>query len=174
MCTVLDPGPAINSLQAQFHPHQSLGQALGPHLAAAVPRPYPDNYRLSPSPPIPNGQNHQNASNAHSPLAYSVPQAGESSASKRKHADTMMNGQLQKKRRDTDEGVDGFDSDMGPHGARHWTDDEKSKLFEWLMGPGQDDHWNALRATKNSCLREASPMHGSFPWLVNDRGTVRH
>lgn len=49
---------------------------------------------------------------------------------------------------------DGYDMDGGNAGAKHWTDDEKSRLFNWLMGPGQEDHWNALRATKNSCLRE--------------------
>ncbi|KIY71681.1 hypothetical protein CYLTODRAFT_435084 [Cylindrobasidium torrendii FP15055 ss-10] len=41
-------------------------------------------------------------------------------------------------------------------GAKHWSDEEKTRLFNWLMGPGQDDHWNALRATKNSCLRDCS------------------
>lgn len=61
---------------------------------------------------------------------------------------------MQKRRRDAEDSVvDGFD---GGQGAKHWTDEEKSKLFNWLMGPGQDDHWNSLRATKNSCLREVS------------------
>lgn len=60
-----------------------------------------------------------------------------------------------KRRREAaaDDGGDGFD-DPGGQGAKHWTDDEKTKLFKWLMGPGQDEHWNSLRATKNSCLRE--------------------
>jgi hypothetical protein len=58
---------------------------------------------------------------------------------------------LSKRRKDDD--VDAFD-DAGGQGAKHWTDDEKSKLFRWLMGPNSDDHWAALRATKNSCLRE--------------------
>lgn len=50
-----------------------------------------------------------------------------------------------------------FDLDGNAQGAKHWTDDEKTRLFEWLMGPGQEEHWNALRATKNSCLREVRP-----------------
>ena len=77
----------------------------------------------------------------------------------------MMVGHVQKKRREVDDGGDVFESDIGAQGAKHWTDDEKSKLFQWLMGPGQDDHWKALRATKNSCLREASlhRLHDSLP-----------
>lgn len=73
------------------------------------------------------------------------------------------NGQLMKRRKDVDD--DGFD-DSGGQGAKHWTDDEKSKLFRWLMGPNSDDHWNALRATKNSCLRDVllfCPQRFSFP-----------
>jgi hypothetical protein len=151
---------SLNSIpQTPFQSHQSLGQALGPHLAAAVgTRPYQDTYRLSSSPPIPNGQNPQGPSNAHSPLNFSVPQPSDSPSMKRKQVDGMMGGHLPKKRREGDEagGGDVFDSDMTAQGAKHWSDEEKSKLFEWLMGPGQDDHWNALRATKNSCLREAS------------------
>jgi len=81
---------------------------------------------------------------------------------KRKQVDSIMPGQLEKKRREGDDGGEGFDPDIGAQGAKHWTDEEKSKLFEWLMGQGQDDHWNALRATKNSCLREASLTHGSL------------
>lgn len=44
-------------------------------------------------------------------------------------------------------------------GAKHWSDEEKTKLFNWLMGVGQEEHWNALRATKNSCLREVCHCH---------------
>jgi histone acetyltransferase MYST4 len=72
---------------------------------------------------------------------------------KRKPIDGISNGHMPKRRREGDEVGDSFESDGG-QGAKHWTDDEKTKLFNWLMGPGQDDHWNALRATKNSCLRE--------------------
>lgn len=56
-------------------------------------------------------------------------------------------------------------------GLKHWTDDDKSRLFEWLMGPTQDDNWNSFRATKNSCLRDVRPPpcyhfeHG--PYLVH-------
>jgi histone acetyltransferase MYST4 len=68
-----------------------------------------------------------------------------------------MNAQLGKRRRNDpnpQDDTDNFDLDGSAQGAKHWTDDEKTRLFEWLMGPGQEEHWNALRATKNSCLRE--------------------
>ncbi|KAI0035411.1 hypothetical protein K488DRAFT_43426, partial [Vararia minispora EC-137] len=46
------------------------------------------------------------------------------------------------------------DVDGQAGGARHWTDDEKTTLFTWLMGVGQDDHFDALRTKKNTCFRE--------------------
>ena len=80
---------------------------------------------------------------------------------KRKQVDGSMNNQTQKRRRETggggDEG-DSYDMDGNAQGAKHWTDEEKSKLFTWLMGANQEEHWNALRATKNSCLREVCPQ----------------
>lgn len=78
---------------------------------------------------------------------------------KRKQIDSNTNAQMGKRRRSdnhADDGDNSFDIDGGAQGAKHWTDEEKSKLFSWLMGPGQEEHWNALRATKNSCLREVS------------------
>lgn len=74
---------------------------------------------------------------------------------KRKQVDNGLT-QIPKRRREVDELADSFDADGSAQGAKHWTDEEKSKLFTWLMGPGHDDHWNSLRATKNSCLREVS------------------
>ena len=80
---------------------------------------------------------------------------------KRKQVDGSMNNQTQKRRRETagggDEG-DSYDMDGNAQGAKHWTDEEKSKLFTWLMGANQEEHWNSLRATKNSCLREVCPQ----------------
>ena len=66
--------------------------------------------------------------------------------------------QQQKRRRDTDDSTTNTDAYDAAQGAKHWTDDEKTKLFNWLMGPGQDEHWNAMRATKNSCLRDVRSM----------------
>ncbi|TFK46132.1 hypothetical protein OE88DRAFT_1638768 [Heliocybe sulcata] len=91
---------------------------------------------------------------------------------KRKEMDGMNSSQG-KRRRDGDggmednsmfgDGQEDGDLDMQNNemdyvmGApKHWTDDEKTKFFAWLMGPGQDDHWNSLRASKNACFRECA------------------
>jgi hypothetical protein len=117
--------------------------------------PYADFNRLSAS-PTQNGQpgpsqGHATTSTTHSPMLNYTP----TSASKRKQTDGLsVMGTIPKRRREGEEGGEGFDSDAGAQGAKHWTDEEKTKLFNWLMAPGQDEHWNALRATKNSCLRE--------------------
>jgi hypothetical protein len=72
---------------------------------------------------------------------------------KRKQVDPIVSTNKRRRETGADEG-DSYDMDGNQQGAKHWTDEEKSRLFNWLMGPGQEDHWNALRATKNSCLRE--------------------
>ncbi|KAK0223118.1 hypothetical protein IW262DRAFT_1268713 [Armillaria fumosa] len=150
---------------APFQSHQSLGQALGTHLPPSAYHPQrSSDYRISPSPsPI-----HPHHPHAHPHPHHPHPQNGGASSSssftsqtsptmslKRKLVDgAQQQLSMQKRRRDAEDSVvDGFD---GGQGAKHWTDEEKSKLFNWLMGPGQDDHWNSLRATKNSCLRECS------------------
>ncbi|KAJ3913826.1 hypothetical protein F5877DRAFT_51616 [Lentinula edodes] len=133
----------------------SLNQALGHgHIGSAFSRAHNQDYRVSPSPPVHPQQNGQPAQQPkESYLAYGVPSA---SQVKRKHiADGVLNQTNNKRRRDVEDAADSFD-DPGGQGAKHWTDEEKSKLFKWLMGPGQDDHWNSLRATKNSCLRECA------------------
>ncbi|KAG6909966.1 hypothetical protein DXG01_014235 [Tephrocybe rancida] len=104
-------------------------------------------------------QTHPGAPPSHSPL-FTVTTGHTSPGLKRKQVDTTMNTQVLKRRRDED--GDSFDLDGTGQGAKHWTDEEKSKLFNWLMGAGQDEHWNSLRATKNSCLREcANEVFGS-------------
>ncbi|KAL0954611.1 hypothetical protein HGRIS_003571 [Hohenbuehelia grisea] len=126
-----------SAVSTPFQSHQSLGQALGAHS------------HLSHAP-------HPGAGSSHgAPLTFAV--AGQTSPGlKRKPINELAaNSQLPKRRRDGDE-VDAYDPDGGGQGAKHWTDEEKSRLFNYLMGPGQDDHWNSLRATKNSCLRECA------------------
>jgi len=98
---------------------------------------------------------------------------------KRKQPDAILGAAQQFKRGrhgDGDAG-DAFDIDGSAQGAKHWTDEEKTRLFTWLMGQGQDDHWSALRATKNSCLREVfitthytRVPHCTIIILVRDRG----
>jgi len=142
-----------------------LGNHLAPGVGPAGAYTRSTDYRNpSTSPPTLSQQGaptHGAASSSHSPLTFTVTQGGATSpAMKRKQIDPNMTAQLNKRRRGEtagggDEG-DSYDMDGGGQGAKHWTDDEKSKLFSWLMGPGQEDHWNSLRATKNSCLREVS------------------
>jgi hypothetical protein len=83
-----------------------------------------------------------------------------SSSSKRKQLESQYTQGAGKKRRsdvydddadDTEVGEDG-----GAGGARHWTDEEKTKLFNWLMGPNEDEHFDALRTKKNTCFRDVS------------------
>ncbi|KAF8461819.1 hypothetical protein DFH94DRAFT_70087 [Russula ochroleuca] len=53
-----------------------------------------------------------------------------------------------KKRRSDVYDDDADDPEVGEDaagGARHWTDEEKTKLFNWLMGPSEDEHFDALR-----------------------------
>jgi hypothetical protein len=80
------------------------------------------------------------------------------SSSKRKQLESPYSQTAGKKRRS-----DGYDDDAddpevgedgGAGGARHWTDEEKTKLFNWLMGPNEDEHFDALRTKKNTCFRD--------------------
>ena len=84
------------------------------------------------------------------------------SSSKRKQLESPYTQTAGKKRR-----ADGYDDDPddpevgedgGAGGARHWTDEEKTKLFDWLMGPNEDEHFDALRTKKNTCFRDVSPF----------------
>ncbi|KAJ3784655.1 hypothetical protein GGU10DRAFT_271005 [Lentinula aff. detonsa] len=134
----------------------SLNQALGHnhnHISSTYSRTHPQEYRVSPSPPLHPQQNGQPAQQPkENYMGYGVPSAAQV---KRKHLNDGVLSQTNTKRRRDAEDAEGFDDPSG-QGAKHWTDEEKSKLFKWLMGPGQDDHWNSLRATKNSCLRECA------------------
>ncbi|KJA26394.1 hypothetical protein HYPSUDRAFT_52665 [Hypholoma sublateritium FD-334 SS-4] len=134
--------------QSSFH-QNGLGQALGAHLPGpAQSYARPGDFRpASHSPPQPP------APATHSPLTFAVPT---SPALKRKPTDAGSAHALKRRRDTAPDDPDAYDADGGAQGAKHWTDDEKSRLFNWLMGPGQEDHWNALRATKNSCLRECA------------------
>ncbi|KAJ6466597.1 hypothetical protein C8R47DRAFT_990795 [Mycena vitilis] len=134
--------------------NSSLGQALGPHIvqgSSYSSRQPPEGYRVSQSPPTHASSSHNTAA-----LANFTPASGQSSSSvKRKPADNILTGHVSKRRREAEDAADPYE-DGGAAGAKHWTDDEKTQLFQWLMGPAHDDHWNSLRATKNSCLRECA------------------
>lgn len=150
-------------------PSQSLNQALGSHLTPTLNARtsfHDGTFRLTDSPPAILDSNGTGArptqpvaGPSRSPIhEYTVPLANDSpapNALKRKQTDganSISNSQLGKRRREGQD-VTEFDSDS-VHGSKHWTEEEKTKLFTWLMDPGEDEHWNALRSTKNSCFRE--------------------
>ncbi|KAJ7678480.1 hypothetical protein B0H17DRAFT_944489 [Mycena rosella] len=144
-------------LNLQDNPNSSIGQALGNHINVQAPsysRQPPEGYRISQSPPT-------HAPGSSASLTFNVNGAQSSSAPavpsmKRKQAETsVLSGHVSKRRREAEESADTYE-DGGGAGAKHWTDEEKTSLFQWLMGPTHDDHWNSLRATKNSCLRECA------------------
>lgn len=152
-------------------PLQSLNQALGSHLTPTLSARstfHDGAFRLTDSPPTILDSNGSGArptqpvpGPSRSPIhEYTVPLTNDSPATnalKRKHADgananAMSNSQLSKRRRDGQD-VTEFDGDS-VHGSKHWTEEEKTKLFTWLMDTSEDEHWNSLRSTKNSCFRE--------------------
>lgn len=114
-----------------------------------------------------SSQNHPGPSNTRSPLhQFSVPLPGvehesPSTVLKRKHTENES-GDATKRRRDGDDNIDDGDGGLG---AKHWSEEEKTKLFYWIMGPDQDDHWNSLRAAKNSALRDVftSTINSALP-----------
>ncbi|KAF7327469.1 hypothetical protein MKEN_00325300 [Mycena kentingensis (nom. inval.)] len=167
-----------NSSSTPFQSHQSIGQALGPphgHMNvqqgqttySRPPAPPPDGYhgRIAPSqsPPTSHpsnamsfGVNTNGAAQPQPPQGAGPGPSSASAAAKRKQPqapqETLLNGNAPKRRREDE----GGDDDSGGAGAKHWTDEEKTSLFKWLMAPENDDHWNSLRAAKNSCLRDCA------------------
>ncbi|KAI0346536.1 hypothetical protein BDW22DRAFT_1425989 [Trametopsis cervina] len=72
----------------------------------------------------------------------------------------------QKKRKQRAEHGDGIreDTDLGPAGgAKHWTDEEKSKLFHWMLT--DEDRWEAFGTKMNTIFREGASS------LFNSRKT---
>ena len=45
------------------------------------------------------------------------------------------------------------DLEVGPNGgAKHWTEEDKSKFFTWMLA--SDEHWDAFRTRMNTVFRE--------------------
>ncbi|KAJ7593428.1 hypothetical protein C8J56DRAFT_931076 [Mycena floridula] len=129
------------SSSTPFQNHQSLGQALGNYTHQV------QRFRVSPTPPpLHNNVQQQPPAGSH-PSLHAL---AASPPLKRKLPDNGIT-QIPKRRREAEVEPE-FEVDG--NGPKHWTDEEKTKLFNWLMG--HDEHWNSLRATKNSCLRECS------------------
>ncbi|EIN04028.1 hypothetical protein PUNSTDRAFT_108871 [Punctularia strigosozonata HHB-11173 SS5] len=157
------------------HSPAELSHAFGP--VAPHPHGAPPNagllpnagyqYRLSSSPPLLNAaseqqqQQQQGIADPSGVALLQVAQSASSSSSsaqqhqhKRKDDQAGASVAIPRKRR-RHEGAD--PSDEGPNGGpKHWTDEEKTRLFRWVMGPGRDLQFNSLRASKNGCLRECA------------------
>ncbi len=92
------------------------------------------------------------------PVQQPVDRQPSASSSKRKQLESQYTQGAPKKRRsdvyDDDADDPEVGEDGGASGARHWTDDEKTKLFNWLMGQNEDEHFDALRTKKNTCFRD--------------------
>jgi histone acetyltransferase MYST4 len=156
-----------------------LTQALGPHIPTARQNFQNNHHRLSSGSPsnspilsqndlqfVASPQSHAGPSNLRSPLhQFSIPLPGGDhdaiTAGKRKQVDESTGGQV-KRRREGEENEISYENHESGLGAKHWTDDEKSRLFNWLMAPDQNDHWASLRAAKNSCLREVSRQWAKY------------
>ncbi|KAI6155545.1 hypothetical protein BKA82DRAFT_991504 [Pisolithus tinctorius] len=166
--------------------NQALGSHLTPGLSSARPTLIHESpYRLTDSPPTlidangnarPNpavtsnsphqaihdfavalANNNNNASNDGSSTSAAI------NGVKRKHVHdgpntlSSSNTQIGKRRRDVIEDLGGDFAENDPnHGSKHWTEEEKTELFKWLMGDGEDEHWNTLRTAKNSCFRKCA------------------
>jgi hypothetical protein len=96
----------------------------------------------------------------HEMPVQTVDRQATASSSKRKQLESQYTQGAGKKRRsdvyDDDADDPEVGEDGGAGGARHWTDEEKTKLFNWLMGPNEDEHFDALRTKKNTCFRDVS------------------
>ncbi|KAG9315246.1 hypothetical protein JVU11DRAFT_4380 [Chiua virens] len=162
-----DPAMAFGHLQRDPNVSNvsSLDRALGSHLSA---RPtFHDGFRMTDSPPTmldsTGGSTRPTqpvAGPSHSPHEFTLPLTNDGQSTntlKRKRigaAHTTSANQLGKRRREVEDGGD-FDGDS-VHGSKHWTEEEKTKLFTWLMDQNEDEHWNSLRSAKNSCFRECA------------------
>jgi len=45
-------------------------------------------------------------------------------------------------------------------GAKHWSDEEKTKFFIWLLG--SDEHWEQFGTKMNTCFREVCEMNAKL------------
>lgn len=93
------------------------------------------------------------------------------SAGKRKQSDGSPGEKSSKKRKQSIGGLDGDEiTTPDNHGAKHWTDEEKTKFFVWLLG--SDEHWDAFSTKMNTCFREASCHHSAYEYGIYE-STVR-
>lgn len=62
---------------------------------------------------------------------------------------------------DTDVEIAKDESEVGPSGGpKHWTDEEKARLFHWMLD--DDDRWEAFGTKMNTVFREVSNVIFDF------------
>ena len=93
-----------------------------------------------------------------------TPPPGASGAGKRKQPDSANGVDVAGKKRRQRVGAagsaedmdDGQDLEVGPNGgAKHWTEEDKTKFFTWMLT--SDEHWDAFRTRMNTVFREVRP-----------------
>jgi hypothetical protein len=107
-----------------------------------------------------SGQQQQTDPQMFRPPTHELSHQAPRSAGKRKQHDPFGEDKGNKRRRQGSYG--GVDGDEGgtnseSHGAKHWTDDEKTKFFIWLLG--SDEHWDTFTTKMNTCFREVISAH---------------
>ncbi|KAI0690621.1 hypothetical protein BC835DRAFT_1417656 [Cytidiella melzeri] len=105
-------------------------------------------------PPSPSGINvTPNGAKRGPPVSTGSVEEQTPAAKKRKHRADNGNGEIPKD-----------ESDIGPSGgAKHWTDEEKTRLFQWMLT--DDSRWEAFGSKMNTIFREGSAA------LFNSRKT---
>ncbi|KZT07661.1 uncharacterized protein LAESUDRAFT_742775 [Laetiporus sulphureus 93-53] len=83
-----------------------------------------------------------------------TPSTSPAAAGKRKETEDGSHNPAPRKRRPPSL-PNGDDPDVGPNGGpKHWTDSEKTSLFNWLLL--HDNHWDMFRTKMNTVFRDAS------------------
>jgi histone acetyltransferase MYST4 len=112
---------------------------------------------VSASPSPENTRHHEGPSSLqvmqYSPNAAPQEASIPSSTAGKRRADASLDESSKRTRVSADGADDDEDAAMG---AKHWSDSDKTKLFQWLMAPDNDEHFRSLRSAKNSCLREVT------------------
>ncbi|TFY76676.1 hypothetical protein EWM64_g7338 [Hericium alpestre] len=145
----LDPHLSQVGLDSRqhYHGHYPPPHVLPPDASQAH---HPEHLAFYQAPPHDLSAQAVERQQGHSaPKRKQVEGAYPSSSKKRRQSDATFDAE------GGEEG-EGGEGEGNGSGARHWTDDEKTKLFTWLMGAGEDEHFDALRTKKNTCFRDCA------------------
>ena len=81
------------------------------------------------------------------------PDSTTSDASGKKRRQRMGGGSVSAAGPGVDDGEEAQDLEVGPNGgAKHWTEEEKTRFFTWMLT--SDEHWDAFRTRMNTVFRE--------------------